>query len=366
MTDRQMDLMLRAADPAAGLTALGSSPTIGETGVRLAIPRAAALPRRRIPRPAVAAALAGCAAAAGAVAVVNVVGDGSQPAYGADAVRAAQTAPRLLVGEDGWRVTRADELGVRFGETAFERGAERLQLDWYPAADRPATSPVKGSGTHAVAPTTLDGAPVLIARYDGSDRYRAAWRSGAWTLELDGVAASPERFAALVRSLHAVGVDEWLGAMPASSVRPGNRSEVVDAMLRGVPVPSGFDVAALRAGDGAVRDRYQLGAQVAGTVACAWIGRWVDARAAGDGVAARRAVAAMVTSHRWPVLREMTAQGAYPEAVWQLADAMAANGAAPVGKEGVTVTDAYRSTLGCETRPDGASSGPIPPPTARP
>ena len=52
-------------------------------------------------------------------------------------------------------------------------------------------------------------------------------------------------------------------------------------MLAGVPHPEGFDIVALQSGDG-IRDRYQLGAQVAGAVACAWIEQWVDARRAGD------------------------------------------------------------------------------------
>lgn len=43
------------------------------------------------------------------------------------------------------------------------------------------------------------------------------------------------------------------------------------------------------------KDRYQLGANIAGTVACSWIRVWSQARRAGDTQSAEQAVAAMAT-----------------------------------------------------------------------
>ena len=87
---------------------------------------------------------------------------------------------------------------------------------------------------------------------------------------------------------------------------------------------------------------------MAGAVACAWIGRWLEATDAGNRVAASAAVAAMATSHRWAVLKEMNREGAYPEVLWELADAMPAD--APVsGGRPLTIRESYGAALGCPT-----------------
>lgn len=356
MTDRQIDFLIAAADP-VDPDRPDRPLSRAEDALRAAIsaspdgaPRCRA-PSLRTPlaRRAMAVGLMG-AAALGAAAFIGVAhtGDGAEPAWAAPVLRAAEASPRMLIGEEGWSITRADEFGVDFGETVFENGGETVQLGWYPPRDRPVDAPSAGSGTTAIEPTTLDGVPVAIARYDGSDRYRAAWRRGGWTIELDGDAASPARFREIVRSLRGAGVDEWLRAMPASAVRPHARGEAVDRMLTGVPLPPGFDLQGLREGAGTVRDRYQLGAEVAGAVSCAWIGRWVAATAAGEAGVARAAAAAMATSHRWAVLRDMNAEGDYPEVLWGLADAMASGAGVPAGKPGVTVAQSYRGGLGCD------------------
>jgi hypothetical protein len=145
--------------------------------------------------------------------------------------------------------------------------------------------------------------------------------------------------------LRAVDVDRWLSAMPASVVTPESRPEVARQMLADVPQPEGFDVSALEQGSGKVRDHYQLGAEVTGAVACAWIGQWVDAKRAGDDSAVREAAGAMATSHTWAVLKEMTDEGDYPEVLWQYADAMA--GGAAAGEKQVPIEQSYRSALGC-------------------
>jgi hypothetical protein len=47
------------------------------------------------------------------------------------------------------------------------------------------------------------------------------------------------------------------------------------------------------------------------------------------------------------VLLEMKKDGAYPEVLWQFADAMATNAPLAAGKP-VTVEESYRDALGCQ------------------
>jgi hypothetical protein len=167
---------------------------------------------------------------------------------------------------------------------------------------------------------------------------RVGFNRGAPPISLD-------RYRRLLGSLREVSVDAWLGAMPASVVLPKESESVVDEMLADMTLPPGFDRGGLGTGD-AVRDRYQLGARVAGAVACAWIRIWADARAAGDTAAADEAVDAMQGSRRWAILREMSAEGAYPEVLWDFADAMKGNGRI-MGGRGMDVAEAYEEGLGC-------------------
>ena len=53
------------------------------------------------------------------------------------------------------------------------------------------------------------------------------------------------------------------------------------------------------------KDRYQLGANIAGTVACSWIRVWSQARRAGDTQTAEQAVAAMATAKHLEAVSEV-------------------------------------------------------------
>jgi hypothetical protein len=150
----------------------------------------------------------------------------------------------------------------------------------------------------------------------------------------------------VLASLREVSVDAWLGAMPASVVLPAGTREAVDEMLEGIPLPRDFDIAALGS-YARLRDCYQLGAHVAGAVACAWIERWVDARREGDAVAAATAAETMQGSRDWPILREMNAEGDHPEVLWEYGDAMAGDRTVPGGRP-LTVEESYKSALGCD------------------
>ena len=111
---------------------------------------------------------------------------------------------------------------------------------------------------------------------------------------------------------------------------------LIAAMLKDIPIPPGFRAPA---GSDATRDRYQLGAAVAGAVVCGWIERWL----AGDP----KAAAALASSRGWPLLHQMDAEGDFPEVVWQYADAVNGKSAVPGGKLGLTVDGTYKDALGC-------------------
>jgi hypothetical protein len=64
----------------------------------------------------------------------------------------------------------------------------------------------------------------------------------------------------------------------------------------------------------------------------------------GDKATAAKALA---TSREWPLLREMDAEGDYPEVVWQYADAINGKGDVPGGKLGLTVGGTYKDAFGC-------------------
>jgi hypothetical protein len=108
-----------------------------------------------------------------------------------------------------------------------------------------------------------------------------------------------------------------------------------------VTLPPGFDAASIT-GAGLTSDRYQLGATVAGTVACTWFKLWSDARRSGDAAGVQRAIDALATAKDWPILQEMSNSGAYPQILEMLAAAM------PSGlRSGRPLEGDVNSGLGC-------------------
>jgi hypothetical protein len=312
--------------------------------------RASFVPRR--PRLA-AYAVAGVAALALALVGVSLhngggVQAGPDRAWAGQALRVAQAVPRLALDASGWKVARADEFTVQDGELLYTDGQQAVELRWQPGREYRTLLAGTEASFPRLAATDVLGHPAVVFGADGV--YSAVWRQGGYAFELRTEVSgrdahgsmSPEEFAALVHSLSLVGVDAWLSAMPQSAVLPNARNAVVDEMLRGLPLPSGF--VAPKA-DGGVHDRYQLGTKVAGAVACGWIDQWVAARKAGDAAAERSAVAALATARQWPLLRELNPQGDYPEVLWEIADGVANGGALP---RGGTVESTYVDALGCD------------------
>lgn len=341
MTRDEIEL-LRAARP----TVSGPSTELAErVKGELMTEISGTLRRRRTTRRRRAIAVSVAAPIAAALAVAStLIGAGGETAW-ASAVEVARAAPRLLVGEPGWKVARADEFSVEYGEMTFVRRARELDVRWGPARDHEDGVDKRAAELEVLPAVSIAGDGARVFRYPGTNDFTALWLRGEWSVEARGLAPSARAFAATLASLRKVDIDTWLAAMPDNVVKAASRADVVGEMLAGVPQPDGFDAAALRDGD-EIRDRYQLGAQVAGAVACVWIGQWVDARRAGDERGVRQAVAAMATSHRWPILLEMDDEGDYPEVLWDLADAMATDGVVMGGRP-LTIEESYADALGC-------------------
>ena len=135
--------------------------------------------------------------------------------------------------------------------------------------------------------------------------------------------------------------------MPPSVVKAADSGEVVRSMLKGIPLPPGFDAARIR-GARLVHDRYQLGAAVTGTIACMWIADWNRARAAGDEAMVRHAIAAMATAPRWPILREMAHEGGWSQVLFSYAQGLR-SGTIKLDRRVPIMASGVDSALGCGT-----------------
>ena len=360
MTDYEIDALVAAANP-IGEQALMAYPLAGaELALRDAIvqdgdtPAALPLPSRRwLPRPrrlAASFAVAACAIA-GFLALGGRDGATSGTAWAAPLVHLAESSPLLLLDQPGWTVTRADESDAVEGEMTFTHAdaggpGRTAALNWR-RGSLASWQQDRAKDMALLVHHTVLGQPAQVTQYpeyQGTKDFTAIWPESSRVLEFRAVADSLAAFEQMLDSLKRVDVDTWLSAMPASVVKSANRSSVVKDMLADIPLPPGFDATSLE-NKPLVSDRYQLGAQVAGAVACIWIDRWAAARKRGDSAAAKAAADAMQTSHNWKILIEMQKDGAYPEVLWGYADAMRGDGL----WYGRPLKGDAASGLGCDT-----------------
>lgn len=249
-------------------------------------------------------------------------------AYADELVDIAEEAPRLLVTADGWSITRANEFQGETGELEVTNSDRIVQLNWRPADQQQdyvdGFLPEEGLGAITVA--GHNGSLFNYVETD-PDRFAALWIDGEHSVELDGYQASEADFRALAATIEAVDVETWLDAMPASVITPSEQPAALLDVSAGIPIPPGFDQSLL-ASNG-VTDRYELGAQVTGSVTCAWLDIWVEADASGDKAALAQAAEAMTSSKSWPILFEMDSLGDWSEVIWDFADALTADGISP-------------------------------------
>lgn len=294
-------------------------------------------------------------AAAAAVAAVATgplwwpAGDGTSPAPAGPAAPAAPADPspgpatyRAVLDQPGWTVTHAYEGAEgEGGEVSYERGRALLEVHWRSGDTYEAYVEDR---RHSVDPPA-DGAPLPVLgltaqRWSYSDDDHTVIRpvEDGFLLEVRGSGMPLDAFEDLLDELRLVDEQGFEEALPDTFVTAGERAAVVEDMLDGIAEASGQE---RRPGEEGITsdqvDRYQLGADVAGQVACAWLEELRAARRLGETERVQTAVDVLASSRRWPVLLEMDARGDYPEAVWGYADT-AARGEVPEG---------FRGGLGC-------------------
>jgi hypothetical protein len=368
---------LEALDLAAGEAALGEA-LVGESTVAAERGVSASAPRQRR---SVLLVLGGAVAAA-VVAVVVLLSGGAgrspEPAYGAQLVRFAESSPLLLLEGGSWGIRSIDQLTSDQGWMEFtkpspdphpdeplmtrsdvkrgitpvsvqRRRQRRVELNWHDGRQyklvwhdgklgtsfsdtylhkrvqvyepgRSFKTTIAALGVTAYVDPRAEAGPI---QGGPGDRVMVAiWEEDGRLLELRASVPDLPAFRERLGRLRRVGAEEWLDAMPASVVKAADYAATVHQMLTGIPLPPGFDPASIP-DLGVTTERYQVGAAVGGTVACAWFHSWGQARAAGDKAAAARAERVLLGSEeQWPIFREMAKEGAYPATVIEYARKM--------------------------------------------
>lgn len=262
----------------------------------------------------------------------------------ADSSRTESGAPQVLITAQGWRVTRIDQYSSTIGEMNFTNGSRELELYWGPADAHGSVVQDREASSATSWDMTILGQESVLFQYEGATDFTALWLDGDLSMELRGVFPDVDEYRAVAASLQYVDEETWLAAMPNSVVHASERAATVDSMLEDIPVHPDVDVEGLKT-NAVVADRYHLGAQVTGAVACAWIEQWVDAKAGEKDASAQEAVDAMASSREWSILVEMKDQGGWSQFIWEYADAMTGN--AKTGRPR-WVQRSYRDEMDCE------------------
>jgi hypothetical protein len=269
----------------------------------------------------------------------------------------AGTGYRAVLTAPGWQVDGVEEDSKYGGEVRYVNGDQNLTIHWYPeetyqdylvdrqhivespvTEDLPSmatpTTYVSGSaaGTPAGASDgteTTEGDAVTVLGMAGhlwaySSQDHTVMREpdrGHW-MEIRGDGMDRAAFEELLTHLKLVSLEEFESALPSSFVTSDDRPAAVQKILDGIEGVTGVTVPAGTTLDtrSDEQDPYNLGADIAGQYSCAWIAEFIDAKSAGDQARADEAARVMGTSRQWPVLKEMDADGDYPEMVWEYAD----------------------------------------------
>jgi hypothetical protein len=272
----------------------------------------------------------------------GTAGDDGAPTRIAALPAAGDDGDYVVLAAPGWEVTAryADEHG---GEMTYESGDQSLEVMWGLAdsydgyvEDRRHIVEPPADG----APLTVLGAAAQMWPYSADDHTAIREvENGQW-IEFRGSGMREAGYLALLDQLELVDQASFEASLPESFVVESERTTEVDRILDGIDavadplLPIGVERSSITSEQ---NDSYQLGAELAGAVACAWLDELVDARKADDGARAQVASDVLATSHDWPILSEMNERGDYPEVLWQIADQAAAG----------RVPEWYAGGLGC-------------------
>jgi hypothetical protein len=259
----------------------------------------------------------------------------------ADSTRVATTSlpegQAVLLDAPGWEVDTLGGDGIM-----FRNGDAELEVTTYPAKDYESyvtdrehilDPPAPGE------PIQVLGRAAQMWAYSGDDHTAIREVEAGHWMEFRAQGLDKNAYLALLGQLRLTSDTEFEASLPQDYVVDGERLpdalEIIHAITRvsGADVPDGT----LAFGDGDDKDRYQFGAEVAGAYACAWLEEFENATTHGQAARAAEAARVLGTSREWPILKEMDAEGDYPEVVWQYADDVAAG----------RVPEGYREGLGC-------------------
>jgi hypothetical protein len=308
------------------------------------------VPRHR-PRPRLVLAGAGAALAVVVALVLILAGSGSDRgsnAYGAEAIRFAESTPLLLLEGPGWHVETVFETRTREGTSGFmqfiqgkklpsfppalgtgneETGQyiqglppasvrqRQAELAWRTESLSLALARMRGGlhphGLHIVRRPVLDTTAVVDTRAEiyvnqggpGDREMTAIWAEGGNVISLRAdvpdLAAMEERLGWLTK----VDSTTWLEAMPPKVIAAAEIEKTYRAMLKGIPLPSNFAFSRIP-DEGLATTKEQATGRVTGTVACLWLRQWGQARREGDEAGELEAQRAIAGSKNWPIFRE--------------------------------------------------------------
>lgn len=251
-------------------------------------------------------------------------------AYTVRVLRFAESTPLVLLEPPAWKVRYVFSSSDAVGGIVFRRKARdfpiEADLNWHGGRLKKAryTEVYRRSIISRNAPVLGTKALVYSQGFSKEQRRMvivARWRFDGRILEMRSMVPDERTFLEMLAALKQVRAETWLDAMPESVIKAADSSTTIKQMLKGVPLPPGFDSSGIEV-PGLAQDRYQVGAIVTGAVTCAWFDYWSKARISGDEAAESEAAEAMATARDWPVLRQMSKQGAYPKVVWSYADHM--------------------------------------------
>jgi hypothetical protein len=297
---------------------------------------------RRTPRwvTTVAAAAAVVTVAAVPLYLTRDGGDpsGTNGAPGATGVE-SPGGERAILTTAGWTVDNVNDDEKWGGEVGYSKGSQHLAVTWYPASEYDSYVTDREHINHPEVDQgqaiEVLGAPARLWAYTANDHTVIRTAGDRWFLEVRGDGMDKQAFVALLGDLQLVdkvGLETSLAAdFVTQEERPGAIGDILDGIGA---LPPGLQASDVTSSE---PDRYHLGADVSGAVACGWIAEFAAAKSAGSESRMAAATDALAASHDWPILREMNDRGDYPEAVWDYADQVAA------GK----VPEGYRQGLGC-------------------
>ena len=249
---------------------------------------------------------------------------------------------RAVLDAEGWQVRDVESSADGYGEVDYASGRSSLQITWYPAEsyadyvqDREHIVEPPAPGR----PVEVLGRPGQLWAYSAKDHTVIREVQDEHWMEFRGSGMDETGYLELLAQLRLVDLQGFEQALPERFVTDTERADSVASMLQGIEAASGIGYPDGRPGapKSEQQDPYQLGAEVAGSYACAWLDEFAAATGAGAAVRADEAARVLGTAHDWPVLNQMNPDGDYPEVLWEYADEAAA-GRIPSG---------YAGGLGC-------------------